>query len=381
MNISTSRKFIYLTIVLVSFFLLLEGFGQVLHYFKYDRWYRIISTEISEFSDPLFVSHSSIGYVLNPNHKNPKSGIYINSTGFRDDEIELNFRDEIKILLLGDSCAFGWHRNTYTDQNSIFPKLLENKLSNKLGRKVDVINAGVPGYSSYEVMKALKVHSEKIKPNYIIIYAGFNDIGLALTKGEDGDQNILRGPENPIVKIEKKFWSRINDFITFRSVFYSKLRNVLTGFGAGETKIYWTKENLEAALENKAILTNYENNIKEIIEIAQSLNTIVILVTLTMIYEEGITREEVLKRQKYFTPYKEYQTFYEISTKLNSILRRMKEEKNIFLIELDKEFKDKDKTQLFVDHVHFSPKGHKLVAGFLVNKLTPLLNSYVANNP
>lgn len=151
---------------------------------------------------------------------------YINSRGFKDSHFNGKKEPhEITFLLLGDSCAFGRHGNAYTDQNKISPAILEERLAKNLNKEVNIINTGVPGYSSHEVLLSFRNLKTKFP----------NDIGVGISKGEEGDQNIKANSfDNPLVNAKQPvFLDRVNQYLTFKSVVYSKTRNLLTGFGKG----------------------------------------------------------------------------------------------------------------------------------------------------
>lgn len=74
--------------------------------------------------------------------------VVINSMGYRDGEFSQDRKvDTFRIYAVGDSYTFGW---LIDNPKNSYPKLLETELEKKLGKKVEVINAGTPGFSIYE---------------------------------------------------------------------------------------------------------------------------------------------------------------------------------------------------------------------------------------
>jgi len=107
---------------------------------------------------------------LNPESRDTQ---LINSMGLRDDEFPMEKQPgELRVITMGDSCTFGdgvanWE--TYAN-------VLEDMLSKNIpGKSVQVINAGVPGYTSYQVRQYLERELLKFKPDLVVIYVGFND--------------------------------------------------------------------------------------------------------------------------------------------------------------------------------------------------------------
>jgi lysophospholipase L1-like esterase len=93
--------------------------------------------------------------------------------------------DTRRILLLGDSFAFGWG----VEQEETFGARLERLLSERVG-PVEVLSAAVPGWSTDQQYLYLRVHGLALDPDLILLAEGENDleeIGLnRLTLDEDG---------------------------------------------------------------------------------------------------------------------------------------------------------------------------------------------------
>lgn len=70
------------------------------------------------------------------------------------------------ILFLGDSCTFG----IGVDDDETFPSLVQNQFAN-----VQCLNAGVPGYSSYQGRRLLETTSFELTPDIAVICFLFND--------------------------------------------------------------------------------------------------------------------------------------------------------------------------------------------------------------
>jgi len=93
-----------------------------------------------------------------------------NRLGLRDDEIEDD--GAARILSLGDSCTWGWQ----VGQNDAYPQALQRLLDAKVGPgRYRVINAGVPGYTTYQGLVHLRERSLSLNPAIVIIAYGFND--------------------------------------------------------------------------------------------------------------------------------------------------------------------------------------------------------------
>lgn len=99
----------------------------------------------------------------------------VNSLGLRDNEYsEEKPENTFRILMLGDSFTEGYG----IELDNTFSKLLENKL--KLdnyddGKKIEVINAGITGYSPILEYFYLKKHVLKLQPDLVILNYSMTD--------------------------------------------------------------------------------------------------------------------------------------------------------------------------------------------------------------
>jgi lysophospholipase L1-like esterase len=101
--------------------------------------------------------------------------IETNSLGFRGPEIGRDLLPkELRIIVAGASSVVGFYAETNADT---FSSLLEQKLrQNVPGRPVNVVNAGVPGYTLKEMERLIDHVLIGLQPAVIIIYPGFNDM-------------------------------------------------------------------------------------------------------------------------------------------------------------------------------------------------------------
>ena len=93
-----------------------------------------------------------------------------NELGLRD--AALSEDGAARILALGDSCTWGWQ----VAQDAAYPQRLQRLLDTELGSgKYRVINAGAPGYTSYQGLVYLRDRGLALRPRVVIIAFGFND--------------------------------------------------------------------------------------------------------------------------------------------------------------------------------------------------------------
>ncbi|MEQ8910239.1 MAG: GDSL-type esterase/lipase family protein [Vicingaceae bacterium] len=120
--------------------------------------------------------HRYLGYVPTPNYKKGKNKH--NSLGFRGDEILVpKPKSEYRIICIGGSTTY---TSKVEDYKKSYPELLEEKLHKTGFTNVNVINAGVYSYTSYESLINLQLRLLDLEPNLIIIYHGVNDVHARL---------------------------------------------------------------------------------------------------------------------------------------------------------------------------------------------------------
>ena len=121
------------------------------------------------------VDDAELGWVPSPGFDGEIEGIRyrINSLGFRGDDIDREKpKGALRVLCLGDSTTYG----VMVEGRRIYTSVLERKLSEMLApRRVEVINGGVPGYSSFQASLFLSDRCFELEPDIITLCVGLND--------------------------------------------------------------------------------------------------------------------------------------------------------------------------------------------------------------
>ncbi len=101
----------------------------------------------------------------------------INPLGFRDEPFSSNKEEAYRIVALGESTTMGI---TLERGDQPWPKMLEAKLRERFGahRPIQVINAGVAGYSLEHNLSRFEDDILPLDPDMIISYHGFNGFCL-----------------------------------------------------------------------------------------------------------------------------------------------------------------------------------------------------------
>ncbi|MCC6796547.1 MAG: SGNH/GDSL hydrolase family protein [Candidatus Hydrogenedentes bacterium] len=118
----------------------------------------------------IYEVHPNVGFRIKPNQyvsyfRNP---ITINSYGVRDPR-PLTTRDPNKkrVLCLGDSVTWG---GIYERQENLFTSVAEHRLGN-----VEIVNAGVNGYSVHQMIELYENFLTELNPDLILVCALIRD--------------------------------------------------------------------------------------------------------------------------------------------------------------------------------------------------------------
>jgi hypothetical protein len=312
----------------------------------------------SENPNALYEPHHYMNYALQKNYVQPISKDIHNSWGFRGKEFEIIKPDNtFRIVTLGGSTTYGQSVDFYYESYPYFLEQILNKKDNlkKINySKIEVINAGIGGYTTWETLINFQFKVLPLNPDLIIIYHGYNDVSARLINPQE------YYPDNSGYR---KQWSKPPRHIIFKSKFIRLLMPIssfstlshytsingktISGTDSEEFNPKINTKPIEAINKNKPIY--FESNIKSIIGIANVNDIDVMLSTfsyyprgdcLTSFYSKGMEEHnEVIKKL-----HTEYKTSY---------------------CDINEKMKNSDKyDNVFIDCIHVNEIGNKLKAKF-----------------
>lgn len=181
-HVTTQRRVIYSLMALLP--LLLVIVAVELHLRAETRqWYEKKLAKNRALKSSLLIHRRSedpiLIYELTPGAAVSKQGIYyqINQAGFRDDEFPVPERraklaSEYRIVVLGDSVAWGWG----VEMAQAWPQQLERQLSLTMADKqVRVYNLAVNGYSTPQEVRVMEKIGFAYQPDMVILNYVLND--------------------------------------------------------------------------------------------------------------------------------------------------------------------------------------------------------------
>jgi len=321
--------------------------------------------------------HRYLGYASKPNFTNGSNKH--NQFGFRGKEIKKQ-KDEstYRIICIGGSTTYG---TAVEDFRQSYPYLLEKELNSSGTQQVEVINAGVKGYSSFESLLNFQLNLLEFSPDLIIINHGINDLSTRLVwplEAYRSDNSGFRGDPYPQHLAYDATW--VNHFYLGRIVKqklmsdYEFQKDYLQSIGRAKTDIsfelryqnykeiypsgIFTKHPIEKILQ--ANPPKYlKRNLSLISEIAK-VNGITTLFTSFLYFQkaEGSMVVPVMAKE---------------ITKQNKMIAALAKEEGCYFFDLAKN--NQAFENYFTDEVHLNEKGNQLKAQLL----TKFLNDSIFN--
>jgi lysophospholipase L1-like esterase len=311
---------------------------------KFDADFKFyIHNVASDLGNDFIVEDAFLMWFPKPNYSD--AHIKINSQGFRDKEYKVTKdKNVFRILCLGDSSTFGLG----VPIHDTYHALLENRLNKELGqsgKKFEIINAGVPGYTSCQGLALYKYRGVKYTPDVVTFYFGFNDANKIFYLS---DKQIMQNDVPFVVKA-------INNTLLLKLDSYRLLRKCIANITANGNN------NVGESVPRVSI-EDFKANILELNRLCKKNGALLLLIAPHIRKEENFYFIRELNRKKYAILYRKE-------------LEKISKEYNIPLVSVTEmtEESPSDTTLLFLDTVHPSQFGHWLIMVKLYDRLKNML--------
>lgn len=180
-NNSTIRYILYSFLIFLVVFSFIEVACQFIFPIESSRYslQQRLFQVLDEETDTFFLEDPHLFWVFRPfiplqtREHGLFRHLFTNSRGLRDNEVsQPKINEDYRILCIGDSCTFG----VKLPYEQSFPKHIERLLAPPPDKiDVEVINAGIPGYSSFQGMQYLTLQGWRYHPDLVIACFGLND--------------------------------------------------------------------------------------------------------------------------------------------------------------------------------------------------------------
>lgn len=296
-----------------------------------------------------------------------------NSLSLRGPEIEVNKpKDVFRIIMLGDSVTYG----LYVDTKQAFPAQLEKMLVGQKidGRRIEVINAGVPAFTTYNELHFYKDKLKKFSPDLVILGFCMNDVvdpffhwsnmgepdlfipDAAIPNRDYHDQQLRRDITGSILRLLPE-WSNLKRYLVVKDL---ASKTLATSKITEDGKSYPVYLALEQPISID-VYNNYESQewqwlrrlVSELSASLKSENTEFLFLLLPLSYQ--------IESDYPFSPSANFEKFCtELQIECLDMLDSMQGRKvpDVF----------QSIRSGYNDIWHLTPKGHKIVARKLVEK-------------
>jgi lysophospholipase L1-like esterase len=298
------------------------------------------------------------GFEPIPNHRWQEAGAQYSTDqfGFRSHLSDLRWPEAkltdkpLRIFVLGGSSAFGYGLN----DDETWAHLLETKLRQAAPAwQPMVINAGVDGYNSLQIMLRFYLRVAPHQPTHVLFYEGYNDV-----------KPYVRTIDDMLVAEQILFSSSLADYLAkinhqknfyLRTILGASLLNRLSQQpGRNEDR-----NPLRAAPE--ALTKNGQTFIKNVQALSDFCHRAgVQLICLTFIHDDrNMDRPYVTEALRHY----------------NELLREMAKREGRMIVDLERSFElVPDKAPYFLsDHYHPSRQGAEYIATEVTRALLPML--------
>jgi len=209
----------------------------------------------------------------------PEQTFKINRLGFRGPDFEgPKPAGTIRVICVGASTTFG---HSAPSDATTWPRLLEGKLREALpGQTIQVINAGVPGYTTFHNLPNLALRLLPLEPDVVVFYQGVNDLAQ--------QSKLARDPTGYRVVRPKRTSHSVLTKAKESSLLYLVLRNQIQA---------WRRKHVEApeglgSEIDAAAPRAYERNLRGMVTLTKEAGATPVLVTFGSRYLSQPTPEQ-----------------------------------------------------------------------------------------
>jgi lysophospholipase L1-like esterase len=284
-----------------------------------------------------------------------KGEITINNRGYRGDDIPAEKGDTFRIVTVGDSVTFG--QTLFPDSrpwSAVLQDLIRQNLS--CSRSIQIINGGVNNAHVINAVERLERDAPWLKPDMVLSYFGWNaqadlgvDFGLAQMPAE---QN-----QGPALRILARL--RQTGIAILRTVWTGLVESLHVDADAGQ-----------AAFLSQARSGQLYRQFEELVGQSHRLGYQLVLLSFNTAVTPASPQDAINFYRQAF-PY--MQTTIKGVELENILLRQLARPPEVSFIDTGRGLYGQFDDDLFIDVVHFTAKGDRMMAANVFDGLRPLL--------
>lgn len=192
---SGKKKTFFLILMLAGMIGFAEAAGAVVYFLKFDEdRRRVVDASIGKREDDFnstlrYRAHPYFNYTGSPEYTDVDGNLVHHPIGFRATEIDPATpaeRGTVRIVALGGSTTYGFYAE---DPRIIWPELTGELLNKIDDANVEVINAGLPNYTTFEMIGFAAMWLPELDADFVLLHTGFNDAFAVGFEDEGGPDN------------------------------------------------------------------------------------------------------------------------------------------------------------------------------------------------
>ena len=292
----------------------------------------------------------------NVNFKTGNTTTRINAVGLRESLLPSQKKqpNEKRIIVTGDSSIYGW--GVRDDQT--YAIFLEQELRHRFRQPIEVINLGVPGYSTEQTLRLLDKVGWSYDPDLIIVSNLFSDCNIDAFQDKDALalSDPKPGPTQKVLQNSRLYCAGYMKWVNYQAgLNQSPNRVLMPGIPTGPNAAV-TLEKLNPTLAlSRVPIDDYLANLDKIRTEAQKRGARMMLAPLAQEWDVGIWNVPMPKpTPDHILPWFPYR----------AAQKEWVQGKNIPIVSFSEAFKQYKghPAQLFVDNMHPSAYGTSLMA-------------------
>lgn len=340
-----ARKAISIIVFAVIIFIGIEVVSQVRSHFR--RGQSVFNAIVAETR--YVVDPASGLKVLRPNRvfKGSEAIFRTNSLGLRSAEISVHRSPgSLRLAIVGASTVMGAYAK---DNDKTFSAFLEKKLRAEWDNgAVEVINAGIGGYTLNDERMMLERIIAPLTPDMVLVYPGFNDFSDYCAPQENSSPTFSR---KGLPELKVPSWLLSTDLVLKNTVFL--------------------RQKPESSVSYKNVRTvdlePYRKRLTALVDSAKKLGVPVILITNARAYQRDQQRAEqsrLAESARYINPCFDVEGLHDLYDMHNVAISKEAERAGVALLLLGE--KMVGGKRYFSDSTHFSEQGEELAATIIL---------------
>ncbi len=279
-----------------------------------------------------------------------------NEIGLREKALDRVRAADRRVLILGPSSTFGWG----VTEPVVYARLLERALARRTPGSVAVVNGGEIGYSAWQGARFYEESGlRQLKPQVLLVAYGANDVDrFRFFFGQGGSDDAALGPgRSPGIVALANALRRV-PLLALASRHAARWACGRSFASAGARAAASAPLRVPPELFRTALV--------RLVRQARGDGAAVVLATTASRYAdlavEGALRAET---QRLARDLKRY----------NDLVRDVAKREGAAVADLEPLARRPDAASLFVDPIHFSPRGHAAVAHIMLGAMPPWTKS------